>query len=136
MRLCGNHCKPRCTTPASVITYVNSLAALYRESNNTNKFVTSNRSLFPKYNVLLKNTGNEHALLKSLDDTPEVKIPHDDELPLLWSKVNFNNAYETQRWNILILGYRTGLRGECLQRLQVGSFRFQVSPHEIRESKL
>ena len=123
MRLCGNHCKPRSTTPGSVVTYANSLAALYRESSNSNKFIVSNKALFPKYNLLMKNTGNEHALLKSLDDKPEVEILQDDELPTLWNTVNFNNAFESQRWNILILGYRTGLRGECLQRLQVGSFR-------------
>ena len=123
VRLCGNHCKPRSTTPGSVVTYANSLAALYRESSNSNKFIVSNKALFPKYNLLMKNTGNEHALLKSLDDKPEVEILQDNELPSLWKTVNFNNAFESQRWNILILGYRTGLRGECLQRLQVGSFR-------------
>ena len=127
VQLCGNHCKPRSTTPGSVVTYANSLAALYKESSNANKFIMSNKALFPKYNLLMKNAGNEHALLKSLDDTPEVEILKDDELPTLWSNVNFNNPFEAQRWNILILGYRTGLRGECLQRLQVASFRRSLS---------
>lgn len=50
VRLCGNHCKPRSTTPGSVVTYANSLAVLYKESSNSNKFIMSNKALFPKYN--------------------------------------------------------------------------------------
>ena len=99
------------------------MGAIYKESTNNNKFVVSNKALFPKYNLLMKNTGGEHALLKSVADKEPVEILQDHELHTLWDKVDFNNDFETQRWNILVLGYRTAYRGECLQRLQVESFK-------------
>ena len=71
----------------------------------------------------MKNTGGEHALLKSVADKEPVEILQDHDLHTLWDNVHFNNDFETQRWNILVLGYRTPYRGECLQRLQVESFK-------------
>ena len=80
---------------------------------------------------MIKNAAAEYRLLKSLEDDGEVQVLQDEELETLWDKVDSTNTYDAQRWNILILGFRTGLRGECLKRLQVGSFEVSVPNHDL-----
>lgn len=53
----------------------------------------------------------------------EKRILADDELESVYKTVNFQSVFETQRWNILLFGFRTGLRPESLERLQAGAFK-------------
>ena len=55
------------------------------------------------------------------------RILEDTELETIYNTVNFQSVYEVQRWNILIFGFRTGLRPESLERLQAAAFKRGVS---------
>lgn len=48
----------------------------------------------------------------------ENEILADEELEILFNDTNFNNAFENQRYNILIWGFRTGMRPEMIQHVQ------------------
>lgn len=45
----------------------------------------------------------------------------DDELEVLHNDTNFKSAYENQRYNILIWGFRTGMRPEMIQHVQTAA---------------
>ena len=60
-------------------------------------------------------------------DVEEVEVLRDEELPKLHAAVDLKNASEVQRYNIVILGYRTGLRADTLEKFLVDCFNLKVT---------
>ena len=47
----------------------------------------------------------------------------DDELVQLFDVTNFKNVHEAQRFNVLVMGFRTGMRPDTLKRLTFDMFK-------------
>ena len=55
-----------------------------------------------------------------------MQLLDDAELLLLHDNTNFKSVYENQRYNVVVIGFRTGLRPESLEYLTVNMIKFGV----------
>ena len=53
----------------------------------------------------------------------DLKILQDSELETLREQTNFKSLYETQRFNMVLISFRTGLRPQTLEHVQFNMLR-------------
>ena len=101
-------------------TYINGLAKVYNGNATTNHFVTSSNSQFPKTNALLAACNVRERVIKAIDEVEaeDVLLLTDADLAKIYDATNFSVPGEAQRYNIIVLSYRTGLRPDNLKRLR------------------
>ena len=80
----------------------------------------SSTTQFPLFDTFTKQCATRHLDHKAGTSAqqPPTSVLKDEDLETLYKKTNFASAFETQRFNIMILGFRTGLRGDSLMKFQ------------------
>ena len=118
----------RVQKPTNFRTYVNGLGRVYSCALDTQPITPSNKSVFPEYNKFMAACIGRARVNDAIDeaDAEEVEVLRDDEPPKLHAAVDWNDASEVQRYNIVILGYRTGLRADTLEKFLVDCFNLKV----------
>ena len=124
-KLCGEHYKVRSLSPSTIKTYVNALAAIYNTRRQENQWVPSSKMRFPEFNSYYAHVDKLYKEIEAIHaaQTPEEEILQDTELEKLWNDTNFESPFEVQRYNIMILAYRTGFRADTMQHLIVKTFQ-------------
>jgi hypothetical protein len=121
----GIHLPLRNMSPSSFRTYANAVCRKFNEVEPADGvyLLASSVKQFKALNEVMKKTlmkeGKEKALRSGPDFENDVLVAA--ELELLYSQTNFACAYQAQRYNMIIMGFRTGFRPEMLVRLHVGS---------------
>jgi hypothetical protein len=117
-------------TPSSFRTYLNALMRAYNESNAEPFLLLSSSKQFPETNSFMRNVLTREAMRRSMSATHSEFDDHvltEEELPRLKEATDFTKPLQVQRFNQLILAFRTGFRPEMMCRLKVGSVRIGVS---------
>jgi hypothetical protein len=119
---CGEKHKFHSKVPQTFRTYMNALQRVNNSSGGV-AIIPSSKRQFPEFNrlmteVLKKERGARAVRMAS----SESGVLLESELEKLFGKKPPCSVFHDQRWNILVVGFRTGLRSEVLRRLQVESF--------------
>ena len=110
-------------------TYINALGRAYNATQQQPYVVMSSLKQFPQMNAFMRCALTREAAKKSLNANSvdyDDNVLKEEELPALCAATDFTKPLQAQRYNILILAYRTGFRPEMLLRLKVGSFQTEV----------
>ena len=107
-------------SPATLTTYVNAMAVLYKKTRPPHGIVVRARAQFPKFVRFLDAASSSHKQKKCRE--PQVRVLCDADILRLCSQTNWDTWYEAQRMNILILSYNLGGRRESLVELRLGNF--------------
>ena len=102
-------------------TYINSIGSVFNKSGGTPKIVMSSKTQFPLFDAFTAKCATRHLdneAAAAANKAPKCNVLQDDDLQKLFEKTNFTRAYEAQRYNLIIFGYRTGLRGDSLMKFQ------------------
>ena len=76
--------------------------------------------------MLILREGKRKAIKEA--SKPDILLLQDNELPLLYSRTNFQNKLEVQRFNILILGYCLGWRPNSMEKMCPNMFKVEKLP--------
>ena len=101
-------------------TYINGLAKVYNGIATENHFVTSSNSQFPRTNALLAASDVRERVIRAVNqaEANNVLLLTDADLAKIYDATNMSNPREVQRYNIIVMSYRTGLRPDNLRRLR------------------
>jgi hypothetical protein len=118
---CGEKFKYETKPPSTVRGHLNSLARMYTSAAPGVSFVPSSLSQFPQLQKLMTAALTRERSRKVLDKVghPGAEVLQDEELSAVLASVDWSKPYESQRGNILILGYSTGYRSEVLRRYKL-----------------
>ena len=80
---------------------------------------------FPEFNSYYAHVDKLYKVIEAIHtaQTPEEEILQDTKLEKQWNDTNFESPFEVQRYNIMILAYRTDFRADTMQHLIVKTFR-------------
>ena len=110
-------------TPASLVTYTNALAKLYKQTAPTVGIIPSSEKQFPQYCPFINACVTRHQQCQPLKEAAApVPLLTDAEMEVAFDKTNWLNLLESQRMNLLQMSFILGQRPEALVRLRVGSF--------------
>ena len=108
-------------------TYLNAVARVYTQTVPEVILVPSSKRQFPKLTRLLKEPIRKERLWKTVRKSRAVDaaVLSEAELPMIRETVDFDNALQVQRWTLLLLGFRSGLRAETLRSMVSAAIRFE-----------
>ena len=122
---CGGQFKYYAQPVSSFRTYINALARVHTASTPEASMVPSSVRQFPLFNVFINTVIERERAHRSFGPiaNDDSLILQEKELPFLFNASEMNVPYQQQRFNLLVLGFRSGLRAEVLRRLQANSFK-------------
>ena len=114
--ICGDDINARTWSPISLKTFLNGLAAAFKDGGHPGAFVPSSPRQFPRFNKYLASCITRHKARQAISVVQHGEMPPitDDEMLTLVDKMVPTNVHSVQRNNILLFLYNTGLRGESL----------------------
>ena len=100
-------------------TYLNALARVYTKSTPEVIIVPSSRRQFPELQEFLRGPIRRERTWKAVKKakTDSIRVLRENELHQVRATVDFENPLQLQRWTLLLVGFRTGLRAETTRSM-------------------
>ena len=109
-------------------TYINSIGSVFNKNGGTPKIAMTSKTQFPLFVAFIAKCATRHLVDEAAATANKATICNvlqDNDLQKLFEKTNFTRAYKAQSYNLIIFGYRTGLRGDSLMKFQETSLSIE-----------